>query len=140
MAINMSLHGNPFGPRVVDQRALTTFDWLVRFFGALFTPLVTFLFQFLLFSASSCSHVWWCFGVHTRDTLSRISTQDWSKLMYNGRRVKMKSRIRSVDPLRVVGLRLLDHLPRRHRFKLSFHESDPLPMSDYLTAIFPADS
>jgi len=28
MAINMSLHGNPFGPRVVDQRALTTFDWL----------------------------------------------------------------------------------------------------------------
>ena len=29
MAINMSLHGNPFGPRVRDEQALNTFQWLV---------------------------------------------------------------------------------------------------------------
>ena len=29
MAVNMSLHGNPFGPRVQDMGALQTFQWLV---------------------------------------------------------------------------------------------------------------
>mmetsp|Transcript_9283 Transcript_9283/g.14644 ORF Transcript_9283/g.14644 Transcript_9283/m.14644 type:complete len:276 (+) Transcript_9283:478-1305(+) len=30
MAMNMSLHGNPFGPRVDDQQALNTFSWLAE--------------------------------------------------------------------------------------------------------------